>query len=103
MTDETKLAIAAFTAGLVTAAAIVIPLAMQKGQDLQARGQLLSASLTSQGTALQTLLTSDGQAMAARLQDYAQQAAMDHLGQDYGLTPERIQGLQRLFARFGVT
>lgn len=103
MQDSVKLGLVAFSSGLAVAAAIVVPLALRKGDELQRRGQLLSASLTSQGTALQTLLTSDGQAMAARLEDYAQTAAMDHLSQAYGLTPDRIAGINRLASRLGVS
>lgn len=100
--SSTGAKIAAAVGGLLVGGGIVAFLAVQKGNDLAARGQLLSASLTSQGTALQTLLTADGTAMQARLQSYAQQAATDHLAQAYGLTADRMTRIQRLAARLGV-
>jgi conjugal transfer/entry exclusion protein len=95
--------VAAAIGGLLVGGGIVAVLALQKGQELQVRGQLLSASLTDQGTSLQTLLTANGTAMQTRLQDYAQQAAQDHLAQAYGLTTERMARLQRLATRLGVS
>lgn len=89
---------AALLAGLLVGGGTVAFFALRKGKELELRGTLLSASLTSQGSAIETTLAARGSAMEPRLAAYAEQAVFAQLG----LTRERIAGLQRLMQRFGV-
>lgn len=89
---------AALAGGLLVGGGLVVVLAMRKGKELELRGQLLSASLTSQGSAIETVLAAQGARMEPRLAAYAETAVLERLG----LSRERLTSLQRLMARFGV-
>lgn len=95
--------VAAGVAGLVVGGAVTVFLALRKARDLQVRGALLQAALEHDGSDVQLVLAAYGEGMEPRLTAYAEQYAGEHLANAYGLTPERLAALPRLFERYGIT
>lgn len=98
---------AALAGGVVASGVLCVFLVLEKKRVLEARGAALEAAVASgEG---RTQLAREAQQIARRLQAFAEsyvpplaeRSADQHLARAYGLTPERLQSIDRLVSAFG--
>ena len=72
--------------------------ALEARQVFESRGTAIEVALTSQGDKFRNELVAEGRRLA---ESAARAEAERVLGLEYGLTPERIAEIQRLYTRLG--